>query len=76
MEAVEWYVKRGFVVEGSVVEGYYRKLRPSGARVVRRKVGAGDWLRIREMEGGKEGEVTKETEVAARHNRTERSANG
>lgn len=30
------------------MEGYYRKLRPSGARVVRRKVGVGDWLRVAE----------------------------
>ena len=43
-EALEWYVKRGFEVVAEVEEGYYRKLRPSGARVVRRRVGVGDWV--------------------------------
>lgn len=45
-EGVEWYVKRGFVVVGGVVESYYRRLRPQGARVVRRRVGVGDWVRM------------------------------
>ena len=44
-EGVEWYIKRGFVVVGPVVEGYYRRLRPQGARVVRRRIGVGDWVR-------------------------------
>ena len=43
-EAIRWYIKRGFDVGEDVVEGYYRKLRPSGARVVRRRVGVGDWV--------------------------------
>lgn len=43
-EALEWYMKRGFEVGGEVVVGYYRKLRPSGARVVRRRVGVRDWV--------------------------------
>ncbi|CAD6592611.1 MAG: hypothetical protein ASARMPRED_006470 [Alectoria sarmentosa] len=43
-EALEWYMKRGFEVEGEMVEGYYRKLRPSGARILRRRVGVGDWV--------------------------------
>ena len=37
-EALEWYAKRGFEVEREVVQGYYWKLRPGGARVVRRAV--------------------------------------
>lgn len=45
-EGVEWYVKRGFVVVGGLVESYYRRLRPQGARVVRRRVGVGDWVRV------------------------------
>lgn len=45
-EALEWYVKRGFEVGEEVVEGYYRKLRPSGARVVRRRVGVEDWVGV------------------------------
>lgn len=36
-EALEWYEKRGFGREG-LVEAYYRKLRPSGAWVVRKEV--------------------------------------
>ena len=60
-EALEWYVGRGFLVEGAVVEGYYRKLRPSGGRVVRRRVGVEDWVGAeggwgRGVEGGEEGE--------------------
>ena len=43
-EALEWYIKRGFDVGEEVEEGYYRKLRPSGARVVRRRVGVEDWV--------------------------------
>ncbi|KAK4695875.1 hypothetical protein P7C71_g1961, partial [Lecanoromycetidae sp. Uapishka_2] len=46
-EALEWYAKRGFVVEEQVVEEYYRKLSPSGARLVRRRVGVGDHLRAK-----------------------------
>lgn len=49
-EALEWYVRRGFEVQG-VVEGYYTKLRPGGARVVRRRVGVGDWVRVQGMAG-------------------------
>lgn len=29
-----------------VVKEYYRKLKPSGARVVRRRVGVGDWVGV------------------------------
>lgn len=43
-EALEWYKKRGFEVGEEVVVGYYRKLRPSGARIVRRRVGVRDWV--------------------------------
>lgn len=46
-DALEWYVKRGFRVEQEVILGYYRKLRPSGARVVRRSLGVADWLRVK-----------------------------
>jgi N-alpha-acetyltransferase 50 len=34
-EALDWYRKRGFQVMDGLVEGYYRKLKPSGARIVR-----------------------------------------
>jgi len=44
-EALEWYVKRGFMVEEEMIERYYSKLRPAGARVVRRRIGVGEYLR-------------------------------
>ncbi len=28
------------------MESYHRKLRPSGARFVRRRIGVGDWLGV------------------------------
>lgn len=34
-EGLKWYVSRGFTVEQGVVESYYRKLKPSGARIVK-----------------------------------------
>ncbi|PLB49186.1 hypothetical protein P170DRAFT_436811 [Aspergillus steynii IBT 23096] len=34
-EGLKWYVSRGFMVEEGVVENYYRKLKPSGARIVK-----------------------------------------
>ncbi|KAI9838958.1 MAG: hypothetical protein M1819_004166 [Sarea resinae] len=43
-EALDWYAKRGFVIGGEVLEGYYRRLNPGGARVVGRKLGVWDAL--------------------------------
>ncbi|PWW78441.1 hypothetical protein C7212DRAFT_83511, partial [Tuber magnatum] len=37
VEGIGWYARRGFEV-GAVVGGYYRRLRPDGARIVRRRV--------------------------------------
>lgn len=51
-DALEWYVKRGFQVEPGIIQGYYRKLRPSGARLVRRSLGVTDWLRVKEVQNG------------------------
>ncbi|KAK4898479.1 hypothetical protein LTR27_004076 [Elasticomyces elasticus] len=42
-EGLEWYAKRGFRVVGTE-ESYYRRLKPSGAVVVRREIGVGDLL--------------------------------
>lgn len=61
-EALEWYGKRGFLVEEQVVEGYYRKLRPSGARIVMRRVGVGDYLMAKKLgletrNGGEDGDA-------------------
>ncbi|KAL8973500.1 MAG: hypothetical protein Q9197_002257 [Variospora fuerteventurae] len=43
-EALEWYVKRGFQV-GDVVQGYYRRLKPAGARIVWKDLEVEDYLR-------------------------------
>jgi ribosomal protein S18 acetylase RimI-like enzyme len=37
-DALHWYIARGFKVEDGVVEGYYRRLNPSGAKIVRLKL--------------------------------------
>ncbi|KAL8723593.1 MAG: hypothetical protein Q9225_000135 [Loekoesia sp. 1 TL-2023] len=42
-EALEWYIKRGFQV-GGVVEEYYRRLKPAGAKIVWRDLGVKDYL--------------------------------
>ena len=55
-DALEWYSKRGFVIEKATVEGYYRKLSPSGAKVVRRKIGVRDWLGVKVEEDANVGE--------------------
>jgi hypothetical protein len=34
-EALNWYRARGFTIQDGVVEGYYRRLKPSGAKIVR-----------------------------------------
>lgn len=34
-EGLRWYVARGFHVEDGIVKGYYRRLNPGGARIVR-----------------------------------------
>ncbi|KAL9632595.1 MAG: hypothetical protein Q9204_003728 [Flavoplaca sp. TL-2023a] len=46
-EALEWYVRRGFQVNEGVLKGYYRRLKPDGARVVWRDIGVSDHLRAR-----------------------------
>lgn len=43
-EALEWYSKRGFKVEGPVLEGYYRKLKPDTGLLLRRKLNPSDLL--------------------------------
>ncbi|KFZ04269.1 hypothetical protein V501_09206, partial [Pseudogymnoascus sp. VKM F-4519 (FW-2642)] len=44
VEGLEWYKARGFEVEGGVVGGYYRRLSPDTAWVLRRRLGARDYL--------------------------------
>ncbi|KAI9654847.1 MAG: hypothetical protein M1829_000743 [Trizodia sp. TS-e1964] len=43
-EALEWYAKRGFTVSSEVLPGYYRRLKPSGARLVKKKIGVAEWV--------------------------------
>lgn len=42
-EGLEWYKKRNFEILG-IEEGYYRKLRPQNAILVRKWIGVGDLL--------------------------------
>ncbi|KAL4956231.1 hypothetical protein BDW69DRAFT_158886 [Aspergillus filifer] len=37
-DGLKWYISRGFEVEEGIVENYYRRLKPSGARIVRLKL--------------------------------------
>jgi len=41
-EALSWYEKRGFVREGEVVAGYYKRLSPGGAWILRRRLKTSD----------------------------------
>jgi ribosomal protein S18 acetylase RimI-like enzyme len=56
-EALQWYVKRGFTVQEEV-EGYYRRLKPSGARLVRMALPGPRKVEEEERETG--GEVGEE----------------
>ena len=44
-EGLEWYMKRGFTLDEGIVDGYYRRLNPRGARLVRRTIGVADHIR-------------------------------
>jgi ribosomal protein S18 acetylase RimI-like enzyme len=45
-EGLEWYKRRGFKVEAQMLHGYYQRLRPAGAWVLRRVVGVSDHLKV------------------------------
>ncbi|KAL8672707.1 MAG: hypothetical protein Q9168_002832 [Polycauliona sp. 1 TL-2023] len=49
-EALEWYIRRGFQVSKDVVKGYYRRLKPDGARIVWRDLVVSDYLRAQSRE--------------------------
>lgn len=34
-EGLKWYIARGFQVDNGVIENYYRRLKPTGARIVK-----------------------------------------
>ncbi|KAJ5764610.1 hypothetical protein N7533_003291 [Penicillium manginii] len=48
-DGLRWYIARGFKVQDGVVEGYYRRLKPSGARIVKLDV---EWEENDQVEGG------------------------
>ena len=43
-EALEWYAARGFKRKEPVITGYYKRLKPDSAWILRRKLGVGDHL--------------------------------
>ena len=47
-DALEWYNQRGFSIDKEILEGYYRRLKPSGARIVRRGITIEDHVAARE----------------------------
>ncbi|CAI7630629.1 unnamed protein product [Penicillium pancosmium] len=47
-DGLRWYTARGFKVQDGVVEGYYRRLKPSGARIVKLDV---EWLENDQVKG-------------------------
>lgn len=76
VEGIGWYARRGFEVE-DVVAGYYRRLRPDGARVVRRRVGVGEWIgREGVVVEGEEGEVEEVVEDGVGREREEEEEKG
>lgn len=44
LEALEWYVSRGFKREEPVIQGYYRRLKPDTAWILRRRLNPSDHL--------------------------------
>ncbi|KAL8724830.1 MAG: hypothetical protein Q9166_007732 [cf. Caloplaca sp. 2 TL-2023] len=47
-DALAWYVRRGFQVSNEVLRGYYRRLKPDGARIVWRDLEVRHYLRAKE----------------------------
>ncbi|KAG0645277.1 hypothetical protein D0Z07_8827 [Hyphodiscus hymeniophilus] len=43
-DALEWYVARGFTKEEPVIPGYYRRLKPDSAWILRKRLSIGDHL--------------------------------
>jgi hypothetical protein len=44
MEALEWYAARGFKKDEPVISGYYKRLNPDSAWILRRRLGVSDHL--------------------------------
>ena len=49
-DALKWYLNRGFSIEGSKIEGYYRRLRPGGAWLLRRRICVSEYLEASETQ--------------------------
>lgn len=47
-DALAWYVARGFEVQPGIIDGYYRRLSPSSARIVYMKLGREDGVQNRD----------------------------
>ena len=46
-EGLEWYKNRGFTAEKEVLEGYYWKLKPRGAIIVRKPIGVHSMMALK-----------------------------
>ncbi|KAL1849461.1 hypothetical protein Plec18170_007368 [Paecilomyces lecythidis] len=68
-EGLQWYTARGFKVEDGVVEGYYRRLKPTGARIVRLELdwddGDDDEAQKKEEEQNKSANSSSQQQVAS-----------
>jgi len=57
-EALNWYTKRGFAKEGMMLNGYYRKLKPDTAWVLRRNITPSDLVpKVEKLRTGSGSEV-------------------
>ncbi|TQS37887.1 hypothetical protein Golomagni_01623 [Golovinomyces magnicellulatus] len=61
-EALEWYTARGFQREGNLIQGYYRRLKPDTAWLLRRQLTTKDYLaNFDSLSFSKESSITKIT---------------
>ncbi|KAL9128143.1 MAG: hypothetical protein Q9217_003117 [Psora testacea] len=72
-DALSWYLNRGFSVEGDMVEGYYRRLRPGGARVLRKGIGVNEYLEARSTEQVKDIPLIKA--IAGKEQKSHKNSN-
>lgn len=61
-DVVEWYQRREFEVDRSLVQGYYRKLKPAGAWFLTRKIGVPEHLKYRESDNEAPEAIDDDTE--------------
>jgi hypothetical protein len=63
VEALEWYSKRGFSQDSNPIAGYYRRLKPDSAFVLRRRINTGDHLKTLPAQSTQTPVVNKTEEV-------------